>query len=153
EQLTVADLLGAVLPVVVPRLLGPSRHRRIVSEQELSALDQPAIRGKREQGRPHLVNPGQPGGETLPDGVAHRPVETRLLGQRLGARDEPLSGVDEETGRLATGVLDDDAARRIRRVASDARGLERGRVAPAGVPVHANEDDWMAWRRAIERAS
>src|SRR5215813_9690813 len=90
EDLTVPDLLGALLPVVIPRLLRPSRHRRIVSERKLSTLDQPTIRRDGKQRRTHLVNPGQAVGETFPDGIAHRLIETRLLWQGLGALDEPL---------------------------------------------------------------
>jgi hypothetical protein len=59
------------------------------------------------------VNPGQASGQALRDRVAHRLVEACLLWQRLGALDEPLRRIDEETRWARRGFLHDDAAGRI----------------------------------------
>src|SRR5262249_58593233 len=98
-----------------------------VAERELAAVDQPAVRGQREQGRAHLVDAREPDGEALRDRLAHRLVEARLRGHGLDALDEALGGVDEEPGGLTTLVLDADAARRARRRVRDLRGAEGGR--------------------------
>jgi hypothetical protein len=122
----VADRLGSVLPVARPRLRLAARHRHVVAKGELAALDEAAIGGKGAQIGAHFVEAGEPRGETLGDGLAHRLVEARLVGRRLHLGDEPLRGIHEETGGLAARVARDRAAGGIGRVSVDPRRAERG---------------------------
>ena len=113
--------LGAVRAVVLPRRLVAPRHRRVVAEGELAAPDEPPVGGERAQVRAHLVDAGEPLGQALGDGLAHRLVEAGVVGRRLGSLDQALRGIHEKAGGLAARVADDDAARRIRRCGGRSR--------------------------------
>jgi hypothetical protein len=103
----VAHRLGPEGPVALPGVLVATRHRHVVAEGEFAALHEPAIRRERAQIRAHLMDAGEPTGETGRDGLAHRLVEAGFVGRGLHALHEALRGIHEESGGLAAGVADD----------------------------------------------
>ena len=96
---------------------------------------------------------GEPLGQALRDGVAHRLVEARLRRRRDEPADDVLGQVDQDAGGLAVAVLHDQAARRVRGAARDAGAGERVAAGPGRVAVHADERDRVPGRRAIERGA
>ena len=119
---TVADHLGAAIPIEVPGLLRASGHGGVVPERKLPALDEASIRGQREQGNPHLVQAGGPelrGTRRWPRARASSKRASDGMGLgRAGPAAVPYRSAGPWARRR---VLDDDAARRVGGVSRDTR--------------------------------
>ena len=108
---------GRVGPLVERRLPGGgvgASERDVIPERERAGGGEPAVGGEGVEVGAHLVDAGEPDGETVGDRRADRVLDLRRARARLDPPDELLGGVDEDAGRLAGGVAL-DAGRRAGR--------------------------------------
>ena len=144
----VADNLVPSLAVLRPRLASAERH--VIAERKASALHESAIRGERGEIDAHLVDAGQALGHALGDRVDDGALEA-LDGRRRDHRaHQLLSGIDEQPGGLAVGVLDDQASRGIAGMTIDAGETQRCCVGPDRVPVDTHQRHGVIRRGVIE---
>ena len=111
---------------------------------------EPAVGGEGVEVGPHLVDAGEPDGETVGDGARTASSIWAGAGPRLDPSDELLGGIHQDAGGLAARVALEAAPGRVRRVPVDAGRPERRRVGPDRVAIDADQRHGMIGRRAVE---
>ncbi len=146
RQPAVAEALRAALAVVRPGRLRAPRHRHVVPERELAALEQAPVGRQRVELGAHLVDAGEPDGQAVGDALARprgRTARRTAAARPLAAGDWAVS-MRRPVGSPAR-VAGDEAARRIGRV--------RGRCRPTASAAEFAHVAWPSMRTSATGCS